>query len=170
MAGTSGARRFTEADKAHGLTVLAANDGNIKRTSRDLGVNTATLRRWREQARHGDGPSEALVIAAVGEFVTDAKRIRNKALMHLEALIDAGKVPPAVLNNIMGTLDDKIRLAQNMPTSRVEQTSAIPDRETLKELMGAAIQGAIEAAEKRHDIIVEAEVVPNRPSLSAVGK
>lgn len=113
--------------------------------------------------------------SAVTDFVTDATRIRDKALMALEQRIDAGKASAADLNRIMGTLDDKIRLAQGLPTARTESTTPIAaDRETLREVMSAAVEGAIRAARTREEVI-DAEVVREIPAtttptkLSAVG-
>lgn len=173
MAGKSNARRFTEADKAAGLTALAANGGNIKRTAGELDISPVTLRRWRDQAKRGNGPSEELVEAAVDDFVSTATRIRNKALTALEQAIDAGKVRPSELNAIAGTLDDKLTRASGLPTSRVETQPAM-SREEMALAMGAVIQGAIEAARNRQEVI-EAEVVPELPpadtptKLRAVG-
>jgi len=42
------ARRYTEDDKATALAALQANGGNLKRTSRELGVPRATLTSWRD--------------------------------------------------------------------------------------------------------------------------
>lgn len=164
MAGVSNARRFSDADKATGLTLLAANQGNIKRTARELDISPVTLRRWRDQDLRGvGGPTEQQKEVAVGDFVEAATRIRNKALVQLEQALDRGDVRPADLNKIMGTLDDKIRLAQGMPTSRVEQQSSLPSKAEMAELMGAAVAGAIEAARSRQNVI-QAEVVRELPA------
>ncbi len=159
MAGTVGAKRLTEADKAQILATLAANDGNVKRTARDLGLTAPTVRRYRDKAVHGEGPAQELVIAAVGDFVEKAETIRNKAMILLEARIMLGEIKASELITTIGVLDDKIRLAKNLPTSKVEHTSALPDAVALREALGPIVQGAIEAAGRRHDEIVDAEIV-----------
>jgi transposase-like protein len=40
-------RQYTEAEKATALAALAANDGNVKRTARELGIPGPTLDDWR---------------------------------------------------------------------------------------------------------------------------
>ncbi len=152
-------RRFTEADKAAVLTALAANDGNVKRTARETGVAPATVRSWRAQAAAGQGPSEALVLAAVNDFVEDAARVRNKALALLEARISAQEIKSGELVTALGVLDDKVTRAKGLPTSRVENVSALPAPEQLRELMTGFVAGAIAAAEERQADIVDAEVV-----------
>lgn len=159
MAGSPTARRLTEADKANVVATLAANGGNVKRTARELGLGPATVRRYRDQYAHGTGPSTGLVVAAVGVFVDDAERIRNKALMMLEQRIDAGTIKPSELITTLGVLDDKIRLAKGLHTQQVNHTATLPSADDLREALGPIVQGAIEAAGRRHDEIVDAEIV-----------
>ncbi|MFZ1258338.1 MAG: transposase [Candidatus Saccharimonas sp.] len=37
------------------IAVLIDNDGNVKRTAREVGVSPATVRFWRRRARSGTG-------------------------------------------------------------------------------------------------------------------
>ena len=163
MAGTSNARRFTESDKAAGLVALAANGGNVKRTARELNVNTATMRRWRDQAAHGIGPDTALVVQAQGNFVNQATRVRDKALAMIEAKLDAGEGSLVELNRIAGTMDDKARLALGMPNTISASTSPSMSKEDLAAVMTATVAGVIAAAKTRHEVI-EATIVRELPA------
>ena len=165
MAG-SNRRTFSEADKAAGLVTLAANDGNVKRTARDLGVSTVTVRRWRDQAQHGQGPSQALVGAATDTFVADATRVRNKAMALIEAKLDKGEGTLSDLNRVYGTATDKINVAKGLPTSRTETVTNEQSREDMARLMAATIAGAIEAARTRSEVI-EATVVREIPASTS---
>jgi len=159
VAGTVGAKRLTEADKAQIVATLAANGGNVKRTARDLGLSPPTVRRYRDQYAHGSGPSRASVVKAAGDFVQQAETIRNKALSLLEDRIDADDIKASELITTIGVLDDKIRLTKGMATSHVQHTSALPSADDLREALGPIVQGVIAAAERRHDEIVDAELV-----------
>jgi len=142
------------------LAALVANGGNVKRTSRDTGVSPAAIRSWRGKQEQGHGVAVALIEDASAQFVVDATRVRNKALVQMERLIDEGKVNAATLNTIFGTLTDKIHLVQGLPTNRTEHTgSTLPDAEQLKALMQPFVANAIVMAEQRHSDIIEAEVV-----------
>ena len=166
MANTGNARRFSDKDKAAILATLAANGGNVKRTARDADVLPATVRRWRDAAKVGQGPSEEAVTEAVTEFVAAAGKVRDMALKSLEAKIAAGELKGSELITTVGVLDDKIRLATGQPTSRTESSSALPPAHELRELMAGVVQGAIAAAERRHDEIIDAEIVQEIPATT----
>ena len=174
MAGGPNARRFTDEDKARILTVLAANGGNVKRTARECDVLPATIRRWREQDAHGQGPPAEKIAAAVDSFAADAERLRNTALEKLEALVNSGAVSARELITTIGVLDDKLRLAKGLPNSKVEHKHSLPTGEELATFQAAAldfVQAGIKAAQERHDVIVDAELVEedaaDRPGLPA---
>jgi transposase-like protein len=160
MAGRS---TYSPEDKAAVLAVLAANGGNIKRTARETGIAITTVRNW--SRGNTAPPSDELVQAAVDEFVKSAERIREMALVKLEAAVESGEVKARDLITVIGVLDDKITRASGLPTQRTEHQHALPSREELQSVLGAAIGSMIEAAERRDGEIVEdAEytVVPPR--------
>lgn len=161
----AGRTQFSDEDKARLYTALAANDWNVKRTARETGFSISTVRRYRDKFQ-SEPPSTELVEAAVGDFVADAERIRNLALVQLEAAIVNGEIKPRELVTAIGVLDDKITRARGLPTSRTETVSSFPSREELGELMGGFIVGAIEAAKQRHEEIVDAEIVEEAEPLA----
>jgi transposase-like protein len=149
----AGRSTYSDEDKGAVLAVLAANGGNIKRTSRETGVAEGTLRYWIKKAP----PSDETVQAAVLEFVSRAEAIRKMALDELEKSIETGKVSARELITVVGVLDDKITRAKGLPTQRTEQKLALPSREELASLLGGFVQGAIQMAEQRDEEIVDAE-------------
>lgn len=159
MANTGSARRFSEADKAKALTVLASTGGNVKRAARESGVLPATIRRWRDQASRGKGPDQKLIVAAVQSFVDQAELVRNLALDQLESRLRAGEGNIRELGTVLGILDDKVTRAKGLPTHNVQTTSTLPDAGVLRELMAGFIEGSVRAAEAREAEIVEAEIV-----------
>lgn len=168
MAGTSGARTYTEADKARVLVTLASNDGNVKRTSRDCdNIAPATIRKWRDQARtastgQGVAPASPTALAvATGVFVTDAQTTRNMALDLLRARIKAGDIKTSELITAVGVLDDKVRLASGLANANVAHTHqhVLPSREELRQVLLPFVELGIANAARRHEEILEADVV-----------
>lgn len=159
MAGRS---TYSDEDKAAVLAVLAANGGNAKRTSRETGVPLGTLRYW---AKGKASPPAEVVQQQTDEFVSKAEKIRSMALSKLETAVESGEISARDLITVIGVLDDKITRASGLPTQRTEHQHALPSREELQLVLGAAIGGMIDAAERRDDEIIEdAEysVVPPR--------
>jgi transposase-like protein len=148
---------YTEADKSRVYVVLAANDGNVKRTSRETGVPENTVRRWKKEFE-ASPPSAELVEAAVGDFVTDADRVRHKALLKIEALIDGDKVKVGELNNTVGILTDKIDRARGLDVKRVEHEHRL-DPASVREALVGFMTDMHKMSRAREGEIVEAEVV-----------
>lgn len=142
------------------LAALAANGNNVKRTARETGVLPGTIRRWRTLQQRGQGIPDASIQTAVKEFVDEAEEVRNLALTKLREKIESGDVKASELITTLGVLDDKITRARGLPTTRTEHTSALPSATELRELMAGVVQGAVEAATRRHEEIIEAEIVP----------
>jgi len=168
LAGTGTARRFSDADKVHVYTVLAANGGNVKATVRETGVSAPTIRKWRALWETEGPPASAEDRQeAVRDFVQDAERIRNLAMAKLESEIASGEVKPQQLIIAIGVLDDKITRAKGMPDKRIERNQ-LPSPDEMRELIGGAIRLGIEAAERRHEEIVDAELVTEEPDPPAL--
>jgi len=165
----AGRATYTEQDKARVYVVLRANtsdewpDGNVKRTSRESGVPENTVRRWRDEWKKNGPPDTEEVEAAVTEFVDDAERVRNLALKRIEALIP-GSTKINELNNTVGILTDKLDRARGIGKPSGEARPALPATEELAALMGAAVAGAIQAAQRRQEEIVDADVI-EQPAL-----
>lgn len=167
MAGTSGARTFTEADKARVLVTLASNDGNVKRTARECNVAPATIRKWRGQADRaatgqGAAPASPLAIAkATGVFLDDVESTRNRALALLDQRIRAGDIKTGELITAVGVLDDKHRLGSGLATANTQHTHkhVLPSPDELRAVLLPFVQAGVADAARRHEEILEAEVV-----------
>jgi len=160
----AGRATYTEADKAKVYVVLTANDGNVKRTSRETGVPENTVRRWRNEFRENPPAIEAVTEAA-GDFIEDADRVRHKALLLIEKKVDAGDAKLNELNNTVGILTDKIDRARGLGDSRrVEHSHQISAPDELRALMGDFVAGMKELATNREAEIMDAEIV-EQPAL-----
>lgn len=149
-------RIYTDEDRARAYIVYTANGGNVKRTSRDAGVPSTTLRDWVKEWET-DPPAVDLVQQAAGDFLVDAERVRDAALATLEKKL--GDATPSALVATVGMLTDKINLTKGLATSRSETVHALPPPEEIAAALTAAFQGALQAAKDRDQEIIDAEVI-----------
>lgn len=157
MAGKSS---YSEADKAVVYTTLLSNEGNVKRTARDTGVTETTVRRWKKEFETNPPSTDDVVVAqAVSDFITDAKRVRNKAVKEIERQIDAREFKGAALVTVVGVLDDKIARVENpVSKSQVDHVHHLPSADEVRALLGGLSRGAIESARERQSELVDAEL------------
>lgn len=156
-------RTYDDRDRAAVFAELTVNDGNVYRTSKNLGIPNTTVKRWKEEWERGGVPEEVqtALIPVVTDFLEDTTRIRNKLLAKIEELLDQDRMTPAQVATAFGILTDKIRAYENIPTQKVEHSLSLPAPEQLRELFLGAVEGVVEAATQRAaDIkVIEAEPV-----------
>lgn len=154
---------YTDEVKATAYAQLQVNDGNVKRTAREIGLPVSTLRKWRDEWEANKNlPAAEDLIAATGDFIEDAERVRNLSLKVLEAKLAAGQGTVAQVATVLGVLDDKIARAKGLADRVTEHKITLPKRDELRELFAGLQQGAIDAAAQRDEVIVEAELVEPR--------
>lgn len=150
-------RVYTDDDRARAFVVLTTNKGNIKRSVRDLGsIPESTLRGWIKEWEENGPPDVSKVAEVAGEFVADATRVRDKALLELEKKIPLAK--PSELVATVGMLSDKIAMAKGLATTRTETQHVLPAAEDIANTLGAALRQALEAARTRDVEIIDAEI------------
>lgn len=154
----SGRATYSEDAKARVFAALAANDGNVKRTARDFGIPSSTIRRWRDRwEREQDLPSPEALEVATNDFLDEAKEVRNLAVAALKR-----KVPDANVSQLVATvgmLTDKIDRVEHVSTQVHEHKISLPSAEDIAEALRAVQTVALEAAARRDSEIVEAELV-----------
>jgi transposase-like protein len=154
----AGKSQHSESDRARVYTSLLANDGIVKRTAREVGLSESTVRRWKQEFVENPPALEALE-AAIGDFVTDAKRVRNKAVLEIERQIDAREMKGAALVTTVGVLDDKIMRVEGVVSKhQVDHVHHLPTAEQARELMGGLLHGALESGRLRQAELVDAEL------------
>ena len=157
-----GQRLYGDEDKAMVLVALAVNNGNVLRSSRDTGVPQQTVRNWKMESEAGDTKQAVSImsIEAAGDFAERAASVRDKALQQLDDLIPHADVKDiGKLATIVGIMEDKIRLAMGLATSRTEVAHTLPDPEELRKALAEYTQEAVSAALERDAVIIDAEVV-----------
>jgi transposase-like protein len=169
----AGKSQYSDSDKARVYATLLANEGNVKRSARETGMHEATVRRWKKEFEENPPAPEAIA-EAVGDFLNDAKRVRNKAVLEIERQIDAHEMKGAALVTVVGVLDDKITRVEGVVSRhQVDVQHHLPSAEEARALMGSLITGAIEAGRERQAELVEsglqeqAEDAEWRPALPA---
>lgn len=114
--------RWSEDDKARALAALDANGGNVKGTSRQLGIPQSTLRGW----RNGIG-TNATVTKKRDENARELKEeMRDLVYLLLEKLPD--KLDKASAKEMMvglGIAVDKLQLLEGKPTGHIKQSGEL---------------------------------------------
>lgn len=155
-------RSYSDEQKAAVYATLQLNNDNVLRTARETGVPRPTIQTWRREWNSKGVPEEIMELATreAEDFVTTAEHVRDSALTKLKEL-----VPQAQLKDMktlvvtVGVLDDKVRLAKGLATSRAEKQISLPSPEDMKELLRGMVVGAMDAQSVRNDDIIDAEIV-----------
>lgn len=155
MAGKS---KYTEEQKARAYVVLTTNEGNLKRTARDLGIPLGTLRGWRDGWERDGSPDISQVEDAVTGFLEEAEEVRDLALRQLKMKLEKGEGNVSQVATVLGILDDKIARAKGISTTH-EHKVTLPSAEEIRDALGGFAAGALAAAAIREEEIVDAEVI-----------
>lgn len=162
------ARTYSASDKALVFAELEINEGNIKRTARNLNMPVSTVRTFKQKWEAEGIPKEVAeaVPAAIGEFVDDAERVRDKLLIALEQKVDRGEINAREIVTALGVLTDKIRAMRGLDAKKVEHTLSLPDAEAMRELFAGVIGEVVGAAETRNAELKAVEDGEWEPALA----
>lgn len=155
-------RSYSDKDRAAVKLALEINKGNIKATARDTGVPYMTVKSWKDKWEEVGVPAVVsdVLPALVTDFVDDAVQVRDMSLLKIKELLPQARIQDLrSLATLIGILDDKVRLAQGLATTRSESVHVHVDPETVGNQIGAHIRAALESATLRADEIIDAEVV-----------
>jgi transposase-like protein len=162
---------WTDEARAAVYVQWIANEKNIRRTAKDVGVPVSTLSYWIKDWKE-NGPPEALegkISSNAYEFVHHASRVRESAMKKLEELIPQAEAKQlSAIATVVGIMDDKIRLASGLATRRTETTYVLPSKAEMKELMGSFVDTLITSAEDRSAVVIEGEVELEQPESSGL--
>lgn len=148
---TATRRVYTDKDRAAVFAELTVNNGNVKRTARNLAIPVPTVRRWRDiWEREGVPQTVSAAVEVVRtDFLSNAIRTRDKLLVRIEELADAGNLGARDAVTALGVLSDKIRAYESLPDKHVEHTFQLPPPEEIRALFAGAIEGVVLAAKVR---------------------
>jgi transposase-like protein len=157
---------YTDEDKARVFTVLTVNEGNIKRTAREVGVPYTTVSDWKKEWEKSGGPPpsvEAKVAVVATQMVDRFTHVRDMALDKVAELIpQATERNIPALTTLVGVLTDKIDRANGLDKRKIEVEHTIQTPEEVSNILKGLVIGAVAAANERHEII-DAEVVEQAP-------
>lgn len=157
--------RYTDSDRARVWAELTSNDGNIKRTARNLGIPVSTVRDWKVVwEQQGVQPEVVAALpAVVTDFVDDATRIRDKLLMRLEEKSDKDQLNGREMLTGIGILTDKIRAYKGLDAVREHRhTVEIPAFNELQSKLDGALSELVQIGLERQRVIHE--VIDLEPS------
>jgi transposase-like protein len=107
--------KYSDDDKASALTLLAVNNGNVKRTARVLGIPRSTLKAWAHE--RGIHAGVAKLCHLKKESLAD--RLEEAARVLLDGAITPAKIEAASLRDTVFALAicvDKMLLLRGCPT------------------------------------------------------
>jgi hypothetical protein len=155
-------RAYTDEDRATVKLALEINKGNIKATHRDTGVPYMTIKAWKDKWEDEGVPAEVsdALPAIATDFVEEGVQVRDAALLKIKELIPKSRIQDLrSLATLVGILDDKVRLAQGLATSRSEAVHIHVDPEEIGNQIGSHIRAALESDSQRADEIIDVEAV-----------
>lgn len=126
-------RTYTDEYRAEALAALAANDGNVKRTARQLGVPYTTLKQWAKGIVHPEARANA---QPKKELLAD--RLEELAHLLLDDLARPEKIMGASLPHVataLGIAVDKMQLLRGLPTVTVQNEYSSLSDDELKRLL-----------------------------------
>lgn len=160
-------RVYSDQDRALIFAELTINEGNVKRSARNLDIPISTVRYFKAQwDKDGLQPAvaEALPIV-IEDFAANAERVRDKLLIRLEELVDDGKITAREIVPALGMLQDKIRAVRGLDSKKVEHKFELPEPEQIRNLFGGVIQELVGAAQDRAAEIDDAEWEPVKDNV-----
>lgn len=126
-----GQRRYTDQDRADALAALAANNGSIQRTARELDMPESTLEAWANGAVHPSIPKiRDQTIASMADRAEDLGHMLIGDMAMPAARERASFKDLAIAFAIVV---DKMRLLREQPTS-IQQKGEMTDEQLLGRL------------------------------------
>lgn len=165
-------RIYQDEERLRAGVQLLLNDGNLKKTARELDLPVGTLRHWRDQfeIEGYPDPVEVLPDATRESFIEEALSTRWEMLTLLRQKIAEGNATPRDLITGIGILTDKILVMQGHATSRTETVKvSLPDASEIARELAAFVEKNVSDAQQRHDEI-NAPVEAKKPLLSIVNQ
>ena len=130
-------KTYTDEQRVVALAALAANGGNIAKTSREMGIPRITLRKW-QASELNDLPEVATVKAELtGSFIEKTKAAREVFLTRLVALAPEEK-DMFKLAGAFKIVNDAARLEAGEATQRSEVRTVDDDPERQRLARAAA--------------------------------
>ena len=152
-------RVYTAENKATVFAALTANEGNVKRTTRETDIPEQTVRDWKKLWARTGVPAVIAdaILPALEEKAEQYERVRDKALDIALDRLDDPKTSAKDATWIAGVMTDKIRLLRGEATSRTEHVSTGPTPEEVGEQIAHYLEQAVRAQELREADIVDGE-------------
>lgn len=155
-------RSYSDSDRALVFAELTVNEGNIKRTARNLGIPVSTVRYFKQQwDENGLQSAVAEALPAVyEENLERMERIQSKLMTAIEQALDDGTLKGKELLTGFGIFTDKIRAFKGLDTKKVEHTFELPNPEEVRALFGGVVEELVGAARERAAEIEDADWEP----------
>lgn len=160
------ARSYTDHEKARAYVRLMTNDGNVYKTSKELGMPIGTLRSWKESWDENGPPRkiEKMVDGELNTFIMQAEEVIDLSFDRLKELIpDADVKNIGALGTMIGILSDKVTRAKGLPTHKTEVVHKLPSPEEFKIGLAQYAKTMRELQVNREVEIHDVEIVREQP-------
>lgn len=157
-------RTYTECEQAFVAFTLQLNQNNVRRTSKETGVSPATIRDWRkkwEEEGYPDSEDFQEALPALREdFIQSLQDVRWQMVEKLQKKVEIGD--PSVRDLIygIGIITDKINVAQGVKTNKETVIAVLPDSTALAEQLVQFVEKTVTDAQRRREVIEDAEYEP----------
>lgn len=153
-------RVYSDDDKATVLVTLEANNGNVKKTSRETEVAEQTIRDWKKSAERGALPAtvQAALPAVRSAFVDKAVTVRELMMDQLEAAVLNNELKGRDLIVGIGVMTDKIHVVQARTAPPKEEVVESATAQEIGKKLYEYLERSFAAGEKRDaDIVLSDE-------------
>ena len=153
-------RSYTEDDQAKVAITLLVNEGNIKRTARELLMPISTVRQWKTKWEvEGYPNTEQTLLPSDEDSYTKLERLHDRAIDLLAARVRAQDIQSRDLIQAIKIISDKLSMIKGLPSSRSETVHTFPDMKVLQDSLHSYIGEIVDSAHQRQEEIVDAEIV-----------
>lgn len=139
---------------------LTANNGNVKRTARTMGIPDSTVRSYKARWDEAGPPLEVMekVEAQATAYEDELERMARKTLTEYERMLDAQQVRPAQLVAGIGVFTDKARAVRGLAGAHVQHTLTV-DVAHVAGQVSDLVRDALSSTAQRDLEIADADVV-----------
>lgn len=135
-------RRYSDEDRANTLAALAANEGNVARTAKQLGIPAKTVENWAKGTNHPEAAE--LGDRKKGVLADKLEEVAWKLAGALDQKIEQAGLQQTATS--LGIVIDKMQLLRNKPTAI--QGDA-PEEEDLRKLSDEELDRRLAEARSR---------------------
>ena len=156
-------RTYTEEDQARAAITLIVNDGNIKRTARELLMPVSTVRLWKEKWEREGYPDLEATPPPPEDMLSKMERLHDRSMDLLEDRVRIKDISSRDLVGVVKILSEKISMIKGLPSQRTETVHTFPSVSELQNALKLYIGEIVDSAHTRQEEIIDAVAEEETP-------